>query len=538
MKKFTLLIATILICSFGVSESSMTRTKVYGIRLPAKVGALFGGQAYDQGIYVFPGVKQKYLVRRVELEINDGSWLLYIDVKDPRIIRFVARTMVSAFQGEGEVWKENPLTTPKRTVEILNNLDATHTLSGSFARVYNGNFQEDTSFPLHTSDYTRAKTSDRKFNYGEDDARVTEAMAYYHINIVHDRWASFGFKGLNARAPIFVNISAFDGGPGFDNAYYRRAQKFRTGIYVFGGGDQNNNNGLDAEILYHEYGHGVLDHINPGFLEARDSNYPLALHEAFGDISAAAISQTPRLFDFADRPRNGGKWTGRNMSNHNRFPKDVVWKQVGISEPHHTGLILDGAWWDLQKKIGALPAQQLIYEAVKLVPAEVDFFQIRDAMLTADESINGGRNSQNILSAFAKHGLSGANPGQKGTLNIKSVVVAAYSPSTDYQLTSQISRGQIASIVVQYEASGLAPGYNLVPEDLRFDRPAGSNAFIVPKIDEVKNGSHLAVHDALHIFEIPTYSFTTPGTYTIHFTPRLGGTNRPLAEQTVTFEVH
>ena len=117
------------------------------------------------------------------------------------------------------------------------------------------------------------------------------------------------------------------------------------------------------------------------------------------------------------------------------------------------------------------------------------------------------------------------------------VVTAAYTPATDYQITTQISRGQSVSIVVEYVASNLTPGYNLVADDLEFIRPGGSNAFVVTNIGEVTNGTHTEIHDALHILEIPTDQNTTLGSYTVRFKPRLGGTNNALAEQSVTFTV-
>src|SRR5262245_24516275 len=77
----------------------------------------FGGNAYDKGAFIFPGVKKTHLVRRIEVERTDGSWLLYVDARDSHVIRYATRTMLNAFQGEGEVWKQDPITTPQRSIE-------------------------------------------------------------------------------------------------------------------------------------------------------------------------------------------------------------------------------------------------------------------------------------------------------------------------------------------------------------------------------------------------------------------------------------
>jgi hypothetical protein len=513
-----------------------TNFKISEVELAAQtIQALFknGGEVGIEGL-TFIEQRPAWKATFDSHNLADGSWLLWIDAANPNVVLRAVKTYMSA-EGQTNIWKESPATTPQRSRETLLNMDASTGLSGKFARMYDANFFFDVASPIKTSDYTRAKERSRIYDYPEGDARLTEAMGYHHIDRAHERWQSFGLKGLT-KAPIFVNVAASDGGPGYDNAHYARNQKFkRTGVYVFGAGDRFENAGLDSEVYYHEYGHGVLDKVRPEFLESVESAYPWAFHEAFGDISASAITGDSKLFEFSFRLKGSNKFNGRKMKNKKKFPKNVIWPPAGIAEPHYTCLILNGAWWDLQSKIGILEAQELVYESLRLMPDDMTFFDFRDAMLAADQAIHSGTNAGAIQTAFARHGLGGSNPGQPGTLSVSGIVTAR-DGTTGYTLTSQFSPTQTVWVIVEYAASGLLPGFNLVAHDLQFETPAGSNARILPLIPEVANGSHLGL-DGLFFLEIPTDSNTARGTYTIRITPRLGGSSNVLETKSVTFTI-
>ncbi len=499
-----------------------------------------GNLIYNDGLRILPSDSKPKLVWQISIDSENvafGSWILLVDAQNPRIIQRAIKTFFN-FEGQGNVWTENPATTPNRVIQTLPNMDSSRTLSGKFVRVYNANTAFDVASPLHLSDYTRAKEESRVYNYAENDPKVEEAMGYFHINAVHDRWRSVGFRGLDRRLPIFVNVAGTDGGPGLDNSLYSRNRKFRkTGFLGFGAGDQFENAALDAEIVYHEYGHAVLDKLRPEFLDSTESVYPLSLHEAVGDISAAALSGNPKLFDFGFSSRDTHQYFGRKLNNKNRFPKSVIDKTFHLAEPHHTGLILGGSWWDLQKQIGAIPAQQLLFESFHLLPANPDFFDVRDAMIAADGALHSSANTAAIQKAFAKHGITGNNPGQTGQLDflgLKTAVLPAGSGS--YQLQNTFNRGEIVWVIAEYDASRLTPGYNFVPENFRIDGPSGSDYFVVPNIWQVFDGNHGGLN-GLFLFEIHTGDGTTPGQYTVTTNGRLGGTQNVLSEKSLTFEV-
>jgi Zn-dependent metalloprotease len=509
----------------------------------AIISRIFGREAsiYNSGLNVYPLETEARLVWRIIVETqNAQSWLLYVDALDPHVILQASKTFLQA-EGEANIWSENPVVTSERTTQRLLYMDATKALSGQFVRTYNANFEQnvlDVVIPtIPLSKFTTAKRPDRKFNFSEDDARLSEAMAYYHMNRVHDHWRNVGFHGLDAKAPVFVNIQTVQGA-GWDNAQYLRSSQFPiTGVFIFGAGQKFNNFGLDGDVYYHEYGHGVLDHIVPGMLEAVESVYPLAFHEGFGDISACSITGNSRMGEFASINRASGKWEGRNLENKNRYPANVPAPEIKIPEPHYTGLIASGAWWDLQKQIGLQKAHQLLYQSLQLLPSEMNFFDLRDAMSAADESLNNGLNSAAITNSFGKHGIKGPNKGQNGVFRFQGLKVAGGPQNQDAQIKTTFQRGDIIYLIAEYDASGLSPGYNLVPIAFHFNAPPSSNAGALPLISGLTNGAHHGLKGA-HLYEVDTDSDTTPGMYTFTLSGRLGGTNQSFPAESVSFSLN
>lgn len=490
-------------------------------------------------LMVLPVGSNPRLVWTYDAVSPDGrSWILYVDAANPHIIHRAVKTFMD-FDGQGNVWMENPVATPKLVQGKFLHMDATKALSGQYAHVYDANFKLGIldTYAQSLSQFTTAKSPNRKYNYAKDDGRLAEAMAYYQFNRAHDVWRTFGFHGLDAPAPIFVNVAATQNGPGYDNAFYSRSPYFETGMYVFGSGRRYYNNAFDADVLLHEYGHGVLDHTVPQLSEAVESIYPLAFHEAFGDISSSAFSGNSRLAEYGFLNRQTGKWEGRNLDNNNSYPKNVVDPVKHTAERHYTSLIASGSWWDLQQQIGIPRAQSLLYQCLRLLPAEMNFFDLRDALIAADASLNNGAARTAITASFTKHGISGPNPGQKGKIQFKGFLVAGGPPGQNPQVKNSFQRGDIIFLIAQYDGAGLAPGYRLVPEVFVFQQPSGSDGSAFAMITDIANGPHRGLKGA-RLYAVDSDQTYQPGTYTFNLSARLGGTTQEIPVTTVSFTLN
>lgn len=497
------------------------------------------GIASSQGLWIVDaaGAAQPAWRFQAASESRGGSYLLYIDASSPSRILRIHRTYADA-TGTGSVYLENPVVTPDPSEQPFNNLGASPQLIGKFVRTYNGNFQHWYFSSQDISVFTTASDPGHRYVYPTTDARFAEAMAYFHINKVHDQWQSFGFNKLNLPFPVFVNIVT-NSGTGFDNAFYRRyANASKAGAIIMGAGNRLGNFGWDGDVYYHEYGHAVLDRVKPGFFEALDSNYPGAFHEAFGDISAAAITGNPKLAEFALRLKASKKYIGRNLDNHQSFPKNVIEPGYGRSEAHYTGEIMGGAWWDLQGSIGRPAAQRILYRSLALLPNEMTFFDVRDAMIRVDANLNGGANQAAIQNSFAQHGLGGPDPGQPGAVTVTSVKTALItftSTALKVQLKNAFKSGEVVSILAGYHAANLIPGFNLVTETTQLAGPDNTQAAVYPYWDEAINGTHTGKQGAW-LVDVDTTG-AKPGKYTLTFQSRLGGTSGLLPAASASFTI-
>jgi Zn-dependent metalloprotease len=492
------------------------------------------GEISNGALMILPGFAPRFAWKfHTSSKESIGQWGVYVDALAPWKILRVQPEFFEA-TATGSVFRENPIVTPNQTSESLPYLKNAGTLIGKFAKIYNANF----SLPFRSDlvdQYTRASESDHDYTFPIADARFAEAMAYYHINLVHDRWRSLGFKKLNRQLPVFVNVSSFSGA-GFDNAFYTRGGPFRNGAIIMGSGNRLENFGHDGDVYYHEYGHAVLDHAKPRLFEEFEHNYPGAFHEAFGDISSAGITGNARLAEFALRIKETGRFIGRDLDNKNRYPQDVLLKGFGRSESHHTGLIIGGAWWDLQKQIGIEKAQRILFQSLAILPNDLTFFDIRDSMLAADRRKNAGSNAAAIQNAFANRGITGEDPGQKGTIDFRSLKTARFNfANNGLKLTSKFKPGDFIVVLSNYEGRNLTPAYNLIP-DFQISGPPGGNVNAFPTIDEAVNGSHTGKQGAWAV-QIQTFESSAPGEYLVTVRYRLGGTTQLTQTKTVKFKI-
>lgn len=161
------------------------------------------------------------------------------------------------------------------------------------------------------------------------------------------------------------------------------------------------NTGVIADVVFHEWGHGLDD--NTGGIEDG------ALSEGFGDAMSLLFTDDAKVgIDFLPIEHK----PVRDLSIVKKYPDDMR------GEVHADGLIVAGAWYDtyngLKAKLGAEKARDLyakflfkgIYEAAKMS-------DVYDATLALDAKIAGVATSPNfcvINTAFSRHGLALTDP--------------------------------------------------------------------------------------------------------------------------------
>jgi hypothetical protein len=281
---------------------------------------------------------------------------------------------------------------------------------------------------------------------------------FYWNNFAHDKLYELGFTEAAGNFQVdnfgrggFGNDAVLadgqDGG-GFNNANFATPPDGFPGrmqMYLFSGPTPDRDGSLDAEVMLHEYVHGLSNRLlggGGGIFELQ----PAGMGEGWSDFYAMAL-----LSEGTDDPRanyaTGGYLTldffGLTENYYfgiRRYPyttdlnknpltlKDIDPTQadshpgVPISpvigggpadEVHNQGEVWCVALWEARANLidklgftlGNQTILQLVTDGMKLAPDNATFLEARDGILLADEILTGGDNLAELWVAFAKRGM-------------------------------------------------------------------------------------------------------------------------------------
>jgi len=272
----------------------------------------------------------------------------------------------------------------------------------------------------------RAASDDSQFfdhpagdGYTADPQYLAAAVtnAFYFGNIAHDYFYEMGFQeadgayqltdfmsGGKAGDPVEIGVQDLSV---LDNASFLPApdgmsSRMRLGVLLREEGVLDL--AFDGDSVLHEYAHGVSTRLVGGPDEVSCLSFEMqaaAMGEALSDYYAASYFDDPVLFEYgADNPAVAARRSPLNNSPH-RF------ENMGMPyfEPHSDGEILSAVLWKIREGIGKEAADELILQALKMLPCDPTFLDLRDAMLTIDETFNRGRNQAMLWGAFAEKGM-------------------------------------------------------------------------------------------------------------------------------------
>ncbi|MBU1652360.1 M36 family metallopeptidase, partial [bacterium] len=219
--------------------------------------------------------------------------------------------------------------------------------------------------------------------------RQDELNMYYHVDFVHGFYDILDppFSGLDFPLPAIVGY-----GDNYENAFWNG-----NGIFFGEGAGTFRNFALFCDVIYHEYTHGVTDHIYPWYLLPYTGE-PGAMNEGWSDYFACTITDESQMGE-------GGLFTNgqvmRDLDNTLRMPENWA------GEVHADGRIIGGAFWDLRELLGASSADSLLHFAKYLWSETFEDYFV-DVLVTADDDgdlSNGGPYHNEIYEAFDMHGI-------------------------------------------------------------------------------------------------------------------------------------
>jgi Zn-dependent metalloprotease len=334
----------------------------------------------------------------VSVKKPEAAWKYYLDAGTGAVLKKI--DLLKKVSGYGNVFDPNPVAVLDDTgLEEDSHIPDTAYVEVKLLDLKKSGFL-DGPYVTTSATINRVKRKSLKFHFKRKHRAFKEVMVYFHIDRLQRYLQELGFTNV-VNFPIKVNI---DGQKG-DNSFYNPSS--RSLSFGTGGVDDAE----DAEIIVHEYGHAIQDHIVPGFGPDGESR---AMGEGFGDYLAASF--------FANQKPNRlkatfGNWDGvvlngsdppcwRRLDSNKKYPKDMN------GEEHNDGEIWSACLWQLRTAIGGKQTDKLIIAHHFLLTPKAKFEAAANALLTTDKKLNKGKNEKIIRDIFIRRGIF-PNPKRK-----------------------------------------------------------------------------------------------------------------------------
>lgn len=228
-----------------------------------------------------------------------------------------------------------------------------------------------------------------------------EVEAYWAIDTAQRYVQSFGYLNA-ANYSIGVNVHAFPD----DNSFYAG---FGNGQGQISFGDGGVDDAEDAEIVWHEYGHALLDNQKTNINQNFDG-----MGEGYADYLAATNAARQPSTDHAQYDPAVGEWDATSYNPGNppflrRVDTNAHYPEDRSGDPHVTGMIWSGALWDIKNAIGQATADHIFLEGNFLLPSSPLLPQAAQSYLQADMNLFGGSHQAAMNAVFTARGLLGGS---------------------------------------------------------------------------------------------------------------------------------
>ncbi|MGA7900156.1 MAG: M36 family metallopeptidase [Nitrososphaeraceae archaeon] len=350
-------------------------------------------EVLDSELVYFPHNGIPTLAWKIIVKISKplGEWRIYLDALDGSILDKTDQLKYQ--QGKGKVFDPNPVVT-------LNNTrleDSSQIPLNAYAEVIlqelNDTGMLDGPFVSTRTTSNRVKSNSSQFLFGREDRAFKEVMVYYHIDRIQRHIQELGFNNV-LNHPIEVNIDGITD----DNSFYSPATKSLT--FGTGGVDDAE----DAEIILHEYGHAIQDYQVPGWGQHEEGS---AMGEGFGDYNAASFfaetkpqPMRPTLGNWDATSYSGAEPPYlRRLDSNKKYPKDLT------HEPHDDGEIWSACLWEIRAALGRKITDTLVIAHHFLLSRTATFENAANALISADQNLNEGRNKDLIRDVFVRRGI-------------------------------------------------------------------------------------------------------------------------------------
>ncbi len=399
------------------------------------------------------------------LEAGSSEWYEICLDADTGALLF--RCNLYADVAQGTVFKRDPIASP-RTLESFVGDTAINTAAGwmgTSTKTTGNNVDAylDTiadNLPDATTETGlmdgRAFAQNQNFTFpfalGVDPRTQRPAVVtnlFYFVNIAHDFHYRLGFteSAGNFQTNNFgrggvgndpVNAEAQDGS-GTNNANFATpadGSRPRMQQFLFTQGTSSladdRDSSQDGDVVLHEYGHGVSNRLVGGPSNVNCLNtlpQPNALGEGWSDYWAITFYNDGRVGEYVTNNAINGIRRAAYTIPANPVHDSYADLITNVLLPHPDGEVWAATLWDLRNELGAAITDRMVMQGMKFTPCNPSFLQARDAILQADQSLNGGVNRCRIWAVFARHGMGVSATGNSSTMHNAATDVPADCPS-------------------------------------------------------------------------------------------------------------
>jgi Zn-dependent metalloprotease len=239
------------------------------------------------------------------------------------------------------------------------------------------------------------------YDWNEDAEDKKEVNVFWHVNEMHDWFRSLlGQDLMNYQMQAYVDYSDSS----CPNAFYRGDNK---NIYFCPATDY----ARESDVIYHEYTHGIVDHI---------PNYPLpyqdeagAIDEGIADYFAATKNGDPTIGEGVGTIRtitnvvNYGNKCNRETSScaENQYWQRSTSPDINRNDygyVHHNSLVVSGSLWNLRQNQGlsASYVDRLTFDTL-ILRKPLNFTELLNGLIAQ----GGTSRESQIKAAFATRGV-------------------------------------------------------------------------------------------------------------------------------------
>ena len=320
---------------------------------------------------------------------------------------------------QAQVYAVNPQHTPDPATVTLTNidleqqpwaedmvLDGTY-LTGNRVRVFNCIDEEDGPYaPWRNDDEcfpTQQIAADAQGDFFVSLPNITlvadnreptdlyaELSMYWHAEKFFGFMDTLGVEGFPCELSNMVaNFHWLTPSPGypdhdygpFNNAYYSGSCDLESGPTMLFGQGSEVDFAYDGDVVYHELGHGIVEHLTPAGLRQhraradgvlRDAR---ALNESIADYHTLMLTDRPELGDYV-----GFYWSAlgrawiRDADNDAQCPRDMAGQEHNDSAPFTAAL------WAARRRIGA-KLDPVVIASLPMLPGDAAIEEAAAALL-------------------------------------------------------------------------------------------------------------------------------------------------------------